>query len=148
MLILGEWRACDDGVTRPAVRAKVQDADGAYLVEIFLIDCCADCTVFSDTLRNRLRFPATAQPQPTGLGLQGIGGVIGFALVNTVLEFTRDDGGPAHVRGAFAAFTDPAATDLSSLGRDVLNHFDLILSRRRDEVLLLAPNHRYRIEGV
>ena len=41
-----------------------------------------------------------------------------------------------------------AVTDLSILGRDVLNHFDLILSRRRNEVLLLAPNHHYRVDQV
>ena len=50
------------------------------------------------------------------------------------------------MRGEFAAFTDRSATDLSILGRDVLNHFELILSRRRNEVLLLAPNHHYRVE--
>ena len=64
------------------------------------------------------------------------------------MEFTRDDGGVAHVHGDFAAFTDPAAIDMSILGRDVLNIFDVILSRRRDEVLLLAPNHQYRVERV
>ena len=68
-------------------------------------------------------------------------------LVDTVLEFAIQDGPPARVRGQFAAFTEPTATDLSILGRDVLNHFDLILSRRNNEVLLLAPNHRYRVEG-
>jgi hypothetical protein len=31
-----------------------------------------------------------------------------------------------------------ANTDLSILGRDVLNHFDVILTRRRNEVPLLA----------
>ena len=45
-----------------------------------------------------------------------------------------------------AAFTDPAAADLSILGRDVLDHFDVIVSRRRNEVLLLATNHRYQIQ--
>ena len=50
------------------------------------------------------------------------------------------------MRGEFAAFTDPAATDLSILGRDILNHFDVILSRRRNEVLLLAANHQFRVE--
>ena len=43
-------------------------------------------------------------------------------------------------------FTDSTATDRSILGRDVLNHFDVILSRRQNEVLLLAPNHSYRVE--
>ena len=68
-------------------------------------------------------------------------------LVDHVLELTRDDGGPAHIRGEFAAFIDPTATDLSILGRDVLYHFDVILSRR-NEVLLLAPNHQYRVELI
>ena len=63
-----------------------------------------------------------------------------------VVEFVRDDGGAARVHGEFAGFTDPAATDLSVLGRDVLDNFDLIISRRRNEVLLIAPKHRYRIE--
>ena len=60
-------------------------------------------------------------------------------LVATALEFRAADGGAARVRGEFAAFTDPLATDLSVLGRDVLDNFDLILSRRHDEILLLAP---------
>jgi hypothetical protein len=34
---------------------------------------------------------------------------------------------------------------VSILGRDVLDNFDVIVSRRRDEVLLLAPNHRYEV---
>jgi hypothetical protein len=40
---------------------------------------------------------------------------------------------------------DPAASDLCVLGRDVTDNFDLILSRRRDEVLLLAPAHYYQV---
>jgi hypothetical protein len=70
-----------------------------------------------------------------------------FVLVNTVVEFTKEDGGPVRVRGEYAAFTDPAATDLSILGRDVLDLFDIIVSKRRQEVLLVAGNHRYRVEA-
>jgi hypothetical protein len=79
---------------------------------------------------------------------QGIGGSSEFVLVDTVLEFASQDGAPARVRGQFAAFTDPTATDLSILGRDVLNHFDLILSWRNTEVLLLTLAHTYRVEGA
>jgi hypothetical protein len=32
------------------------------------------------------------------------------------------------------------------LGRDVLDNFDVIVSRRLRQVLFLAPNHAYRIE--
>ena len=95
---------------------------------------------------NALGFPYT--PPPASMSLQGIGGTCGYVLVRTVLELTRDDGGPADIRGEFAAFIDPTATDLSILGRDVLNHFDVILSHRRNEVLLLAPNHQYRIDRI
>jgi len=80
--------------------------------------------------------------------LQGISGACGFVVVKTLIELTRDDAVPIHMRGEFAAFTDPTATDLSILGRDVLNHFDVILSRRRNEVLLLAPKHEYRVELI
>jgi hypothetical protein len=66
--------------------------------------------------------------------------------VTTAVEFIRDDGGPARVRGEFAGFTDPTATDLSILGRDVLDHFDLLISWRQREIFLLTPRHQYRIE--
>jgi len=46
-----------------------------------------------------------------------------IAVVTTAVEFLRDDGGAVRVRGEFAAFTDPTATDLSVLGRDVLDNF-------------------------
>ncbi|HKI33658.1 MAG TPA: hypothetical protein VKA46_17520 [Gemmataceae bacterium] len=67
-------------------------------------------------------------------------------LVRTTLTLAADDGSPARIQGDFAAFTDPAATDMSILGRDVLDHFDLIVSRRRNEVMLPAMNHRYQVE--
>ena len=41
---------------------------------------------------------------------------------------------------------DVDATDLSVLGRDVVDHFDVLLSRRRNEVVLLAQRHRSRVE--
>lgn len=144
MVIVGEWLLCDDGITRPAVRAKVLGADGPFHVEFFLVDSCADRTVFSAALLSKLGF--SPAPSPSAISLQGIGGNQAFVLVNTVMEFTREDGGPANVRGEYAAFTDPSATDLSILGRDVLNHFDAIVSKRRQQVLLLAGTHQYRVE--
>jgi hypothetical protein len=143
MLIAGEWLLCADGARRPTVRAQVLAADGKKHSEYFLIDSGADRTVFSASLAARLQWPP--QSPPAGTGLVGVGGSTGFVLVTTRVEFTRDDGGPAGVQGQFAAFTDPGATDLSVLGRDVLDLFDVLLSRRRDQVLLLAPNHSYQV---
>jgi hypothetical protein len=143
MQIIGEWFLGDDGVPRPIVRAQVFGIGGTTVSENFLIDSGADRTVFSAALAGQLQLPLK-QP-PGGMALVGIGGGSGYVLLTTLIEFMRDDGGPARVQGEFAAFTDPLAADLSILGRDILNNFDVIISRPRNEVLLLAPNHRYLV---
>jgi hypothetical protein len=145
MLVRGEWQLRDDGMMRPIVRARVE-GDGIQVAENFLIDSGADRSVLSAVLVTRLQLPARSAPP--GFTLSGIGGTSAFVLVTTVMEFIRDDGGMVRVRGEFAGFTDPTATDLSILGRDVLDHFDLVLSRRHSEILLLASKHQYRIEGT
>jgi hypothetical protein len=85
----------------------------------------------------------TAVASEPGLTLVGIGGSRDYISVIAALEFLRDDGQTARVRGSYSVFTDPVATEMSILGRDVLDNFDVILSRQRDEVLLLSQNHRY-----
>jgi predicted aspartyl protease len=143
MLVVGKWWPCGDGVTRPVVVAEGRAPDGTPIPETFLVDTGADRTVFSATFANRLGVTPTAPPP--GFNLAGIGGSQGIVVIATVLEFTRSDGGTATVRGTFAAFTDPAAADMSILGREVLDNFDVILSRRRNELLFLAPNHQYQV---
>jgi hypothetical protein len=146
MVIFGDWRLCDDGVTRPTLSAKVQDATGTLLAEIFLIDTGADRTVLSADLATKLGIHAGAPSE--NLALQGVGGKLNFITFKTAIEFTQGDGKPVLIRGELAAFTDPTATDLSILGRDVLSNFDLIFSRRRNEIILLAPHHQYKVESV
>jgi len=143
MVIVGEWQLFDDGVTRPIVRAKVRKGDSTLIAEDFLIDSGADRTVFRAALLEQLHI--SIQGPPADFTLSGIGGTRPFVLVATVIEFIRDDGGVVRVRREIAGFTDPAATDLSVLGCDVPDHFDLILSRR-NEILLLALRHQYRVE--
>jgi hypothetical protein len=144
MRIIGQWLACEDGITRPTLRAEVETSDGTLQPDDFLIDSGADRTVFSGSLLKRLGFDPT--PAPDGLTLQGISGDCAFYVVKTILVLTRDDGGLVHMRGELAAFAELETVDLSVLGRDVFNLFDLILSRRRNEVLLLASDHQYRVE--
>ena len=143
MRIVGEWLSGDDGVVRPIIRIHVSGVEGRLLPERFLVDSGADRTVLSGELLRDLRLPSDRPPPMSAL--MGIGGATAYVVVRTTLGFTRDDGGTVTVRGEFAAFTDPRAIDISILGRDVLDNFDLILSRRHDEVLLLAPNHHYRV---
>lgn len=143
MRIVGSWYRFLDGETRPILRAKLQTGHGTVITDQFLVDIGADRTVFSAALLGQLGLPV--ESPPPDLQLHGISGSAAFVFVDSVIEFTRDDGGPATVRGSFAAFTDPQATDLSVLGRDVLNHFDVIVSRRNNEVVLLTERHRYQI---
>lgn len=145
MLVRGEWWTCDDGASRPTVRAWITDADGGSFRERFIVDSGSDRTVFRALLLKSLHF--TAVPE-SGLTLVGIGGASDFLSVSAVLEFLRDDGELTRVRGRYSVFTDPAASDMSILGRVVLDNFDLILSRQRGEVLLLAQNHRYQVVRV
>lgn len=144
MRIVGEWLLDDDGVTRPIIQANAYGQNNSLHGEGFLLDTGADRTVFSAALVERLGLPPN--PIPPALTLSGIGGSTAFALLTTVLELMRDDGGTVRIRGEFAGFSDPTATDLSVLGRDILGHFDVILSQRRNEICLLAPRHQYRIE--
>jgi hypothetical protein len=143
MQIAGKWLVGDDGVTRPVLVGEVQAADGRWISEPFLIDSGADRTVFGAKLLMTLGSPSIAAP--TGLVLEGIGGECGSTTVRTVLRLTCDDRRLIHLKGEFAAFTEASATDLSILGRDVLDIFDVIQSRRRNEVFLLGENHSYRV---
>ena len=143
MQVSGEWFRCDDGVTRPIVRARIIGTGFISQKEIFLLDSGPDRTVFRAALVNRLRFSIV--PSEPGLTLAGIGGASAYISVVTRLELARDDGIPVSVRGQYLAFTTPAASDMSILGRDVLDNFDVIVSKPRNEVLLLAPNHHYRV---
>ena len=143
MRIIGSWFTFQDGETRPIIRAQLQTAYGPKITEQFLVDSGADRTVLSPALFEQLQLPA--ESPPADFQLHGVAGAVPFVLIGCAIELSRDDGGPATVRGKFAAFTSPGATDVSVLGRDVLNNFDVILSRRNDEVILLAGPHRYRV---
>jgi hypothetical protein len=143
MRIVGDWFLFDDGESRPILRAKLRTVRGTMVTEQFLVDTGANRTVFTAALLQQLALPV--EPAPADERLLGIDGAAAHVVVETAIELTRDDGGPAVVRGKFTAFTDPLTTDLSVMGRDVLSNFDVIVSRPKSEVLLLAPRHRYMV---
>jgi hypothetical protein len=146
MRIVGEWHVGTDGTYRPTVKARVHTGHGSFVVERFLVDSGADRTVFCASLLAALGLPQ--QPPPPGSALAGVGGSTGYVVIHTTVELVADDNSPARMQGSFWTFTDPSAADESILGRDVLNHFHLIISRPANEVLLLALNHQYRVERV
>jgi len=144
MRIVGKWFTCPDGELRPVVDGYAADLAGTERQERFLVDTGADATVFTAGFWQKLGLPSQV-PQP-GVGLQGVGGAQAYVLIRTTLTLYGDDGSPALIQGEFAGVTDPAAADESILGRDVLNHFHVIVSRPANEVLLLATSHRYQVE--
>lgn len=143
MRIVGEWWLFPDGVTRPVVTATMLDAAGQSVSIRFLVDSGGDRTALNASALDELRLPQ--EPSPADVHVRGITGESSYVTVRSAIEFTKDDGGVAKVRGEFLGLTDPAASDLCVLGRDVTDNFDLILSRRRADVLLLAPTHEYRV---
>ncbi|MEK6286515.1 MAG: hypothetical protein AABO57_12305 [Acidobacteriota bacterium] len=105
--------------------------------------CRADRTVFEArllTVLQKLAVPADEAPE-----LGGVGGKAACIFARTRLGFVRDDGQLVNVQGLFGVFTNLTSSDVSILGRDVTNNFDVIYSFPHREVMLLAPPHGYQI---
>lgn len=73
---------------------------------------------------------------PDGAVARATFDLLGRTLTATAARGTAE--APVRVRGEYAAFPDPVTAEHSVLGRDVPNNFDLVVSRRRDDILLLA----------
>lgn len=145
MRVNGLWHPFDDGVLRPTIVAYVQTPAGTWQRVTLLLDAGADRTVFAAGLLPVLQSLAVPADQAPELG--GVGGKVGCIFVRTRLAFTRDDGQLVTVQGPFGVFKDPASSDVSVLGRDVTNNFDVIYSFPQRQVMLLAPPHSYRIQS-
>lgn len=144
MLLRGRWNHFADGAVRPVIDAVVQTANGSWEKVTFLLDSGADRTVL-DTSLFYLLAPLVLQEERS-LQLGGVGGEVDSQLVQTTLAFARDDGKQIKVNGTFAVFTSIASSDISILGRDVTNNFDVIYSYPQREVLLLAAPHSYTVQ--
>jgi hypothetical protein len=145
MVIVGEWSIEEDGIPRPVVKIELPAPAGPVIVEPFLVDTGADCTVLSARLLAKLALPP--ETVATGAVLHSLGGQTGSVVIDSSLIFASSDGRNATVKGRFMATTETTALDLSVLGRDVLSNFDVIVSRRRNEVLLIASSHGYAVTG-
>lgn len=56
----------------------------------------------------------------------------------------RADGVPIHIRGPFNAVGAGSELDMNLLGRDITNHFALVVDRPRDAVRLLSRGEVYQ----
>jgi hypothetical protein len=143
MRVEGRWHLFDDGILRPVVDAVVQTPEGTWQTAMLLLDAGADRTVFEARLLTVLQTLAVPADEAPELG--GIGGRTTCIFVQTRLGFVRDDKQMVTVQGPFGVFTNPTSSDVSVLGRDVTNNFDVIYSFPRREVMLLATPHSYQI---
>ena len=143
MRINGEWLQCDDGDIRPVIRGELLGNDSDWRELELLIDTGADRTLISATVLGDSQLPHLPQVVPVG----GLGGLADTVVVQSQLRLTRDDGTKFLIRGSFAACTQVEALEMSVLGRDVLDHFTLIVDRTEELVVLLAGHHSYSIHS-
>lgn len=141
MVISGEWATDDDGIVRPMIDVHFDLADGTRDVESFVVDTGADCTLFTDRLAGKLGGPVVA-----GGRLVGAGGSAPLTAITATIILETVDRRDVTIQGNFACAAADHL-DVNLLGRDVLANFDVIVSRRRNEVLLVAGNHSYAVTG-
>ena len=142
MLFRGEWLAGSDGVARPIIRLHVTRPDGTQFVAPFLVDSGADATIFSHDVLLQLGVPTA--PGSAGT-LQGVGGQTACIVVQSTLTFTQEDSNTGSFTGNFGSFLSPDASEISLLGRDVLNNFEVIISYRLRCVLFLTLPHAWLV---
>ena len=144
MRVDGRWHTFDDDRIRPVIDAYVLTAAGEWVKVMFLLDAGADRTVFDASYLSVLAPLAIPAEEAPPLG--GVGGRTDSVFVQTRLELTRDDGKPVRINGPFGVFTKMADSDVSVLGRDVTNNFDVIYSFPKQQVTLLAPPHTFVVQ--
>ena len=110
MRINGEWRQCDDGITRPMIRGEILSGEGSWQPAEFLVDTGADCTVISAATLVALNPRTVGMPGRLG----GLGGVSGSVLIETQIRLERATGEPVVFSGQFAAVTELEAGDISA----------------------------------
>ena len=144
MLIEGSWVRGDDGLARPMLVVDVRAADGSWKEVTFLADSGADRTVIDAVSLSVLGYESENGEEQ----LSGIGGRMSATVVETVIRLRKRGGGFATFNGCYTACTEPTALDLNLLGRDILNHFAVIVDHPGQRVALVGQNHCYRIESV
>ena len=139
MRVDGTWLFCDDGVTR-LFWAEVLGSHGNWIEIPLLADCGADRTVLS-----RAAFAGLGlAPVKGDDSISGIGGIAESVVFHTRIRIPRRDGVALSFKGQFSAVLDSTAIDMSLLGRDVTNHFALIVDHPSSTVCLLSRGESYR----
>jgi hypothetical protein len=142
MRISGCWVEGKDSVTRPSISTYILNSKSEWEHVVFLIDTGADRTVFSAELLRKL----DGLPTEVGNELTGAGGSTESVTVETKMRFLNDTNAPVTFSGKYFAFRSIDSLDTCVIGRDILNHFAVIIDYPGKVVELLHGNDRYRIE--
>lgn len=143
MLFHGSWFLAPDRVLRPIIKAYLFASDGSSCIIPFMVDSGADRTVFSAEALDAI---GIEWPEATDLQLEGVGGRARVVNVDLAIYLTREMGNMVRFNGPYLGFPEPNDLEISILGRDLLNNFAVILDRKKEVVLLVAPNHTYSIQ--
>jgi hypothetical protein len=138
----GEWLQCDDGIARPIIRGEILARDGTLHAVPFLVDTGADRSVISAEVLESLELPHSAPVDNIG----GIGGIADSVIILAALRLLSDGAQWVTFRGEYAACTQYEILDMSVLGRDVLNHFAVIVDRPANIVAIVGGAHSYSIQ--
>lgn len=85
---------------------------------------------------------------PTGNAqerISGLGGLVDSVVIETKIKLMRETAAPVLFSGRFAAVTNATALDISVLGRDITDHFAVIVDRPQADVCLVSQRHSYTI---
>jgi hypothetical protein len=143
MRIEGRWLLCSDGIERPVIDVHLVLPTRQVAALPMLLDTGADFTILAYAAGQSLA--TYLQPTPASTTAQGIGGQFPTQMLNVGLLFTGTDGRQVMLNGPIPTLAAPANPDLSVLGRDVLDRFELVYSRTRSSITLLTPPDSFTI---
>lgn len=138
MRIDGRWMVCSDGFERPIVPTHLLLPDGQTMPVPMLLDTGADFTFLTYTILQSLNDYVHAEQPPAA---SGVGGDMPIALVNVDLMLQTNTGKMLKFRGPIQAFASPTSFEISVMGRDVLDRFEIVYARSRNLIALItAPD--------
>lgn len=124
----------------------VRNPAGAWQAYLFLVDTGADSTQLPYRTIQELGLPLnniTVLDDLRGVGSQQVP----YFQWTSLLALHTEDQVLLH-EVPFTVLLDPHGAPFPLLGRDVLDHYTVIIDRHRDRILLLDESETYEIQDV
>jgi hypothetical protein len=139
MRIEGRWLSFPGGVERPIIDGHLLLPGGQLASLPLVIDTGADFTVLAYDVAQQLAM--YVQPAPLKQSAIGVGGAVLMQALGVDLILTATSGQQARLNGPIPVLSHPSSLEFSVLGRNGLDLFDFVYSRRRRTIALLtAPD--------